>query len=341
MTTADDTLFAAPLYAALGAPWFTAGRDGAARLAVYEAGPRDAAVPPVVLLHGFPELAYAWRAQFAALAAAGRRVLAPDQRGYGRSEAPAEVSAYAMRRLAGDLVALLDEAGIERAVWVGHDWGGAVAWAMPLLHPDRTAGVAGVNTPYTPRPDRDPLEGLRARYGPDMYILFFQEEGVAEALFEADVERTLRWFYRLPAAAAAFSAAAGAPTDGGLAIQKGLVRYDPAADTAALLSPKELAVYVEAYRRTGFRGGLNWYRNLSRSWRESEGLPQQVVHPALMICAELDAVLPPRLAERMGRWVGDLETHVIAGCGHWTQAEKPSELNRLLLDWLDRRFPRP
>lgn len=337
MTPADDTLFAA-----LGAPWFTAGRDGAARLAVYEAGPRGAAAPPVVLLHGFPEIAYSWRAQFAALAAAGRRVLAPDQRGYGRSEAPAQVEAYAMRRLAGDLVAMLDEAGIERAVWVGHDWGGAVAWAMPLLHPERTAGVVGVNTPFTPRPDRDPLEGLRARYGPDMYILFFQEEGPAETLFEADVERTLRWFHRRPAAAAsAFGAGGGASTDGSLAIQKGLARYDPATDTAALLGPEELAVHVGAYRRTGFRGGLNWYRNLSRSWRESEGLPQNVAHPALMICAELDAVLPPRLAERMGRWIGDLETHVIAGCGHWTQAEKPRELNRLLLDWLDRRFPRP
>ena len=331
MTTADATLSAA-----LGAPWFTAGRDGAARLAVYEARSDAAATPPVVLLHGFPEIAYSWRAQFAALAAAGRRVLAPDQRGYGRSEAPAEVETYAMRRLAGDLVAMLDEAGIERAVWVGHDWGGAVAWAMPLLHPDRTAGVVGVNTPFTPRPDRDPLEGLRERYGPDMYILFFQQEGAAERLFEADVERTLRWFYRRPAAARAGEGAAGE-----LAIHKGLARYDPAKDTAALLTSEALAVYVDAYRRTGFRGGLNWYRNLSLSWRESEGVAQRITHPALMIAAELDAVLPPRLTGRMGRWVDDLETRVIAGCGHWTQAEKPRELNTLLLDWLDRRFPRP
>ena len=331
------------LKAAMGAPWFTGGAGGRARLAVYEAGPRDGGgAPPLVLLHGFPELAYSWRHQLAALSAAGRRVLAPDGRGYGLSERPQAVDSYRMAELAADAVAVLDQIGAERAIWAGHDWGGAVAWALPLLHPERTAGVIALNTPFTPRSRRDPLEGLAARYGPEMYMLWFQQQGPPEAMFEADVERSLRWFLRRPPPAGAGAGAGEWSRETGgsaLALQHSFPGYDAAADGRQLLTPAELAVFVHAYRRTGFRGGLNWYRNLQRNWRDMEAVTQVVNAPALMLTAELDAVLPPALAEGMERFAPDLETRLIAGSGHWTQQEKPQEVNAAIIDWLDRRFP--
>ncbi len=323
------------LDAAMGAPWFTTGEGGRARLAVYEAGPRDGGGPPVVLLHGFPELAFSWRAQVAALAAAGRRVLAPDQRGYGASARPEAVEAYAMRELVDDAIALLDEAGAERAIWVGHDWGGFVAWALAQTRPERTAGVVGLNTPFQPRGRRPPLEALARRHGPEMYVLYFQQPGAADALFDADVERSLRFFLARPPSGAK---GGGAPLP--LDLQNSFARFDPGADRRPpLLADADLAVFVDAYRRAGFTGGLNWYRNLENNWRAREGVADHVAAPALMITAELDAALPPALAEGMQRFAPDLETHLVRGSGHWTQQEKPDEVNRLLIDWLDRRFP--
>ena len=150
---------------------------------------------PVVLCHGFPELAYSWRHQLPALAKAGYRVIAPDQRGYGRSSRPEKIEDYDMLNLTDDLVGMLDALDIEKAVFCGHDWGGLVVWQMPLLHPDRVSGVIGVNTPFLERPPIDPIMGLRAMYGENMYIVFFQKPGVADALLAKDVE-TSRFFMR-------------------------------------------------------------------------------------------------------------------------------------------------
>src|SRR4030095_7906171 len=145
--------------------------------------------PAVVLCHGFPELAYSWRLQVPALVAAGFRVLAPDMRGYGDSDRPADVAAYDIHHLTGDLVGLLDTLDIERAVFVGHDWGGLVTWMMPLLHLARTAGVVGVNTPYLPRPPMPPVGMMRAVLGDNHYIVHFQQPGVADAALARDVRR--------------------------------------------------------------------------------------------------------------------------------------------------------
>lgn len=149
-------------------------------MAVYEAGPKDGF--PVVLCHGFPELAYSWRHQLPALAAAGYRVIAPDQRGYGRTSRPDAVDAYDMVHLTGDLVGMLDALGLRKAVFVGHDWGGLVVWQMPLMHADRVEGVIGVNTPFLARPPIDPIMGMKALYGEDMYIVYFQKPGEADAV---------------------------------------------------------------------------------------------------------------------------------------------------------------
>jgi pimeloyl-ACP methyl ester carboxylesterase len=311
---------------------------GGVRMAYYEAGPR--AGVPVVFCHGFPELAFSWRHQLKAAEAAGRWAIAPDQRGYGLTSRPEAVEAYDIERLTDDLVRLLDHLKIEKAVFCGHDWGGIIVWQMPLRHPDRTAGVIGVNTPFMPRAPADPIALMRMRFGPDMYIVWFQTPGDADAVLGADVEKTMRFFMRRPAGLAA---ATEPPPDGGstFAFKDLLQQWDASDIGGQLLDAEELAAFVETFRRTGFTGGINWYRNFTRNWERSEGLPERIDGlPCLMITAELDAVLSPAMAEGMPSMIGDLEMHMVHGSGHWTQQEKPEEVNALILHWLDRRFPK-
>lgn len=307
-------------------------------LAYYEAGPRQG--PPVVLCHGFPELAFSWRHQIKALAEAGRWVIAPDQRGYGLSSKPDQVDAYDIDHLTGDLVGLLDHLGVDKAIFAGHDWGGIVVWQAPLLHPERVAGVIGLNTPFLPRAPADPIAIMRNRFGPDMYIVWFQAPDEPEAVLGADVEKTMRFFMRRPAALA--EAPPPVSDSGSTFAFKDLLRaWDGKTGAAQLLNEDELAVFVEAFRKGGFFGPVSWYRNFTRNWERAEGLKQRIDGvPCLMITAELDAVLTPEMAQPMPAFVGDLETHMVKGSGHWTQQEKPEEVNRLILDWLDRRFPK-
>jgi len=304
------------------------------RMAVYEAGRGF----PVVLCHGWPELAYSWRHQIPALAAAGYRAIAPDQRGYGLTDRPQKVEDYDMAHLAGDLVGLLDALGIEKAVFCGHDWGGLVVWQMPLLHLERVAGVIGVNTPFIPRTPIDPIALMRAVYGENMYIVYFQNYGAADALLARDVERVFRTFMRKNVITNVAYARLP-PESRRMEFIRPFEGPEPPTHAGELLlDPQELAFFVDTYQRTGFTGGINWYRNLTRNWQASEGLEQKVRVPALMVCAEDDFVLSPAMAEGMEAFVPDLEKHCIPGCGHWTQQEKPEELNRILIDWLERRF---
>ena len=300
-------------------------------LRVHEAG----SGPAVVLCHGFPELGYSWRHQLAALARAGYRAIAPDQRGYGDSSRPAEIEAYGLGELCQDLSDLLDALGIERAVFAGHDWGGFVAWAMPILQPERCAGVIGVNTPYRPFPD---TALLRARVASDeqLYILWFQQPGVAERALDAHPRAVFEKLMRRPPAP-------GEPfpmIPGGSPLNP--FRHLAALPTRgeALLAPEELDVYTRAFTRSGFRGPLHWYRNIDANQaRHPEVGVEKLALPCLMICAERDLALPPAMAADMPQRCSDLEMHTIADCGHWTQQEKPAELNALLIQWLARRFP--
>ncbi len=304
-------------------------------LAYYEAGPRGGV--PIVLCHGFPELAYSWRHQLKALGEAGHWVIAPDQRGYGLSSRPEAVVEYDMEHLTGDLVGLLNHLGVEKAIFCGHDWGGFVVWQMPLMHPSRVAGVIGLNTPFMPRAPLDPIALMRIRFGPEMYIVWFQTPGEADAVLSADVEKTMRFFMRKPTR----QITAASPPDGGstFALRDLLQQWDASDIGSQFLTPEELAVFVETFKQTGFSGAINWYRNFSRNWERSEALPTRLDHlPCLMITAELDAVLSPAMAEGMPGMIGDLEMHMVAGSGHWTQQERPEEVNRLILDWLHRRL---
>jgi pimeloyl-ACP methyl ester carboxylesterase len=307
-------------------------------IAFYEAGPREGV--PVVLCHGFPELAFSWRHQIKALSDAGRWVIAPDQRGYGLSSKPDKVTDYDIDHLTGDMAALLDHLGVGKAIFCGHDWGGIVVWQMPLIHPSRVAGVIGLNTPFMPRAPADPIVIMRNRFGPDMYIVWFQNPDEPEAVLGADTHKTMSFFMRRPAAlqAAAQPSASGSTFAFKDLLQQWTGDVDP---REPLLTPDELAVFADSFRNGGFFGPVSWYRNFTRNWQRAETLPTRIDGiPCLMITAELDAVLPPSAAEHMPAFIGDLETKPVRGSGHWTQQEKPDEVNGLILDWLDRRFPK-
>jgi len=312
-------------------------REAPIRLRVYEAGEG----PAVVLCHGFPELAYSWRHQFQALVDAGFRVIAPNQRGYAGSSAPEDSDAYDIDHLNTDLVGVLDSFGIEKAVFVGHDWGGFVTWSMPILHPDRVAGVIGVNTPYLPRMPIPPTELMKQMVGGDPerhYIVWFQEPGVAEKALDQHPRLVFEKLMRRPVSLEDFAKTISendASPD--LNPFKRIPEMDVRGDD--LLSAKELDHYTEAFTESGFRGPVSWYRNFDRNWeRHPEIGAQTIQQPCLMVTAEWDVVLPPSTAEPMPERIPDLETVMIEGCGHWTQQEKPAELNAILIDWLTRRF---
>jgi pimeloyl-ACP methyl ester carboxylesterase len=314
------------------------------RMAVYEAGPATAA-PPLILCHGFPELAFSWRHQVRDLARSGFRVLAPDQRGYGASDAPAEVAAYDLEHLCGDLIGLLDARGIEKAVFVGHDWGGAVVWQMGMRHPERTAGIIGVNTPHRPRPPIDPIAVFRDRMGEEMYIVHFQKPKEADEILARDVARTMNFMMRKPPKGAVAPSAGFATqrTEGQGSVFP-LVRmieaYDPAFDPReTFLTDAEMQVFVDAFTRTGFTGGINWYRNITRNWERSAHLSDRIEVPALMIMAENDVVLPPSSADGMEDYIPRLEKRLVRDSGHWTQQERPDDVTAFIAEWMGNTFP--
>jgi pimeloyl-ACP methyl ester carboxylesterase len=305
------------------------------RMAVYAHG--RPGKPAVVLSHGWPELAFSWRHQLKPLADAGFHVLAPDQRGYGLTSAPDKIEDYDIHKLTGDLVGLLDAYGIEKAVFAGHDWGGFVVWAMPQLHPTRVAGVIGLNTPHMPRAPMDPIALMRMAYGEDMYIVFFQKPGVAEAVLEKDVGKTMRFMYRRSGMTIEeFDKRPAAEKN--LALVNALQTDETLWPGKVLLNDAELAMYVDTFKKTGFRGGVNWYRNFTRNWETTAGIDQTVKVPCLMIMAENDIVLRPSMADGMGALCPDLEKHLIKDSGHWTQQEQPEETTRVMRDWLLKRF---
>jgi pimeloyl-ACP methyl ester carboxylesterase len=306
------------------------------RLAVYEQGEGF----PVIFCHGFPELAYSWRHQLPALAKAGYHAMAPDQRGYGESDRPKAVDAYRIDHLCDDLVGLMDAKGIQKAVFCGHDWGGFVVWMMPILHPDRVAGVIGVNTPLNPPPPVAPIAMLRMARGADNYVVKFQEPGTADAALAADVKKTFQLLMRH---GGLFNAKefAKLPADAPekkfqlLTMLKGPVDK---LGGQVLLTDEELDVYVKTYTKTGFTGGINWYRNIDRNWELTKGRQYKIDVPCLYIGAADDVVLPPSSANNMGKMIPQFEKYTIKNSGHWTQQEQPEEFNNVVIGWLNKHF---
>jgi len=302
------------------------------RLRVAEAGPPDG--PVVILAHGFPELAYSWRHQVPVLAAAGYRVLAPDQRGYGGSSRPPAVESYDIAALTGDLVGLLDAVGAQRGAVIGHDWGAVVAWSTPLLHPGRVAAVAGLSVPPVPRPLTPPTEAFRRIFGTNFfYILYFQQPGVADAEMAGDPERALRRMLggmRTPQdEATALRMLAAGP--------EGFIDRLPEPQRLPdWLSAAELEHYVAEFTRTGFTGALNWYRNFERNWQiMATPVAPTIDAPALFVGGDDDPVLKFTRTDRAREVVvGPYRSVMLEGAGHWIQQERPEEINAELLDFL-------
>jgi len=297
------------------------------RMAVYEEGNG----PAVILLHGFPELAFSWRFQLPALAAAGFRAIAPDQRGYGRTDVLPDIADYHIDKLIGDVTGLLDALELERAVFVGHDWGALVLWHMSLLCPERIERQAILNIPFWPRSPADPIELARQRLGDDFYIVNFQDSDEADRTFAADpghfFDMLMRKnqvsradFDRLP------------PEKKVLSLLATIAREE--SNGEPLLSAAERDYFVSAFTASGFTGPINWYRNWSANWQRMESVPQVVDVETLFIGARDDIIISPEHIEAMKPCVPNLEIHMLEHCGHWSQQEKPDEVNRVLIDWL-------
>ncbi len=297
--------------------------------------------PLVLLCHGFPELWCSWRAQMAALASAGFRAAAPDMRGYGGTDAPANPAQYTMLHQVGDLVGLVQALGETQAVVVGHDWGAPAAWAAALLRPDLFRAVAGLSVPYSPPAAVDLFTALEQQDIHNFYMQYFQAPGVAEAELQADVAATLRRLtYSLSGDGTGGVAGLLEPGTGFLHHTE-----DPAA-LPAWVHAHDLAYAVAEFQRTGFRGGLNWYRAVRASWELMapwRGLP--VRQPSLFIGGSRDDVLQwPASRAAMARFHRTLPglrgSHLLQGAGHWVQRERPDEVNHLLIDFL-RGLPPP
>jgi pimeloyl-ACP methyl ester carboxylesterase len=290
--------------------------------------------PLVLLLHGFPESWYSWRHQFAPLAAAGYHAVAPDMRGYGKSDKPAAIEAYNQVEVVNDIVGLIPALGYESAIVIGHDWGAPTAWSCALHHPDVVTAVGALSVPFTPRSPVPPLDAMREFFkGQFFYQLYFQEPGVAEAEFERDIRAALRKFLVMGAGGTDLSQLPAKGPDDDLL--SGLP--DPQT-LPAWLSAEDLDFYTAEFERSGFRGPLNYYRNHNLTWELTAGAPETIGQPAMFVAGAADGVIvmAAEALEKMPERVTDLRLNrLIPEIGHWTQQEAPAAVNAALLEFLE------
>ena len=299
--------------------------------------------PLVLLCHGFPESWYSWRHQLRALADAGYHAVAPDMRGYGRTDQPAEIDQYTLLHLVGDMVGLVEALGEGPAVIAGHDWGAPVAWHAALLRPDRFRAVIGLSVPFRPRGSVRPSTVMPQTDDAVFYQLYFQTPGVAEAELGRDVRGSIRrLLYAGSGEGRRASAGIGDPAAVGMVPRGGGI-LSHSVDPASLppwLTEADVDVYTGEFARAGFRGGLNWYRNIDRNWELLAPYAGALVTvPALYVAGDQDLVvrfrgmdqLLPNLAKFIPNLRGSL---MLPGCGHWTQQERPREVNDALIRFL-------
>jgi len=301
--------------------------------------------PLVMLCHGFPESWYSWRHQLQALAEAGFHAVAPDMRGYGQTDRPEPIDQYTLLHLVGDVVGLLDALGAETAVIAGHDWGAPVAWHAALLRPDRFRGVIGLSVPFRPRGRLRPTSIMPQNEEAFFYQLYFQSPGIAEMELERDVRLSIRSLL--------YSASGDAPRrenslpaggEVGMVPRRGgfLSLLMNPASLPQWLTQKDVDFYVTEFARTGFRGGLNWYRNIDRNWELFGPMAgARVTVPALYIAGDRDLVVAFRemdqLIANLSKFVPKLQgTIMLPGCGHWTQQERAGEVSSAMIDFLRR-----
>jgi pimeloyl-ACP methyl ester carboxylesterase len=292
--------------------------------------------PLVVMCHGFPELWYSWRHQLRALAEAGFHAVAPDMRGYGGTSAPHDIASYTILHLVGDVVALVEALGEKRALMVGHDWGAVVAWHAAQIRPDIFPAVAALSVPHTRRGRTVPIGTLRKAGKADYYWVYFQEPGVAEAELERDARFSMRRILIIGAGDTPREHKLSLyvdPTQGFLGSSQEQLPLPP------WLSEVDLDVFADAFARSGFRGGLNWYRNLDRNWELLAPWDGAVIaQPALFIAGASDVTITgsvgARALEAMDSVVPRLERKLLLeGAGHWIQQERPAEVNAALIEF--------
>jgi pimeloyl-ACP methyl ester carboxylesterase len=293
--------------------------------------------PLVLFLHGFPESWYSWRHQLPALAKAGYHAVAPDLRGYGKSDKPAAVEDYDIRHLAGDAVGVLDALGEKTAVLVGHDWGSLVAWNTIMLHPDRFTGLVPMSVPYSGRPSVSPVETWKKTFGENFfYVLYFQEPGAAEAEFDKEPREFLSRLYLSP------DSPRDPPeiTDPKRSAGGWIRRWGKAKGLPPWLTQKELDYYVAEFTESGFRGGINFYRNFHRNWEITPELTDRTIpQPVHFIAGAQDGVIGGANAEQLQKSMSGVATDLrgvtlVPGAGHWVQQEKPAETNAAILGFL-------
>ena len=298
--------------------------------------------PLVILCHGFPESWYSWRHQLAALADAGFHAVAPDMRGYGQTDRPAEIDKYTLLHLVGDIVGLLDALGEPSAVIAGHDWGAPVAWHAALLRPDRFRAVVGLSVPFRPRGSVRPTTVMPRTDDAIFYQLYFQDPGVAEAELERDVRATIRtvaWAASGDGPRGGDSNPAGigmVPKGGGFLSAMGKPEALP-----PWLTEADIDFYAGEFARTGFRGGLNWYRNIDRNWELTAPWQDAQIHqPSLFIAGSKDSVITGLIGAKRVNELERVLPHlkqkfIIDGAGHWIQQERPDEVNAALIAFLN------
>ena len=290
--------------------------------------------PLVVLLHGFPQCWYLWRHQISAIAEAGYQVAVPDQRGYGGSDAPLEIADYDILHLTNDVKNVAEALGHERFTVIGHDWGAAVAWNTALLHENAVRAVAGLSVPYM-RFEKPEILTRQEFWGDRFwYMAYFQKPGVAERELEADIRRTLKLIY--------FSFSGDAEHSNNFEKKKesGLLEgLGEAVTPTSWLTDGDLDYYCRSFEQSGFRGPLNWYRNIERNVRITPGLRNKVVRQSAMFLAgSADPILAMPMGsaiESMSRWVPNLHTNaIIKGPGHWLPMEAPAVVTEKILSFL-------
>ena len=296
------------------------------QLAVHEQGDGD----PVVLLHGFPELAFSWRFQLPALADAGFRAIAPDQRGYGSSSCPDGVHEYTIQKLVADINGLLDALGLRSARFVGHDWGAILLWQYALMHADRIDEMVVLNIPFYPRPPVDPITIFRKRYGEQFYIVDFQDSDAADREFAANPRHFINNMMRRGQITR--EAYEQLPADRRIISMRATMARTSVGGKP-LLDETELDYFADAFSSSGFSGGINWYRNMARNWETTAHIEQRVRPRTLFVGARDDVVVPLEAIESMRQFVDDLQVEVLSPCGHWSQQERPDDVNRLIIDF--------
>ena len=289
--------------------------------------------PLVLLLHGFPESWYSWRHQFEPIANAGFKCVAPDMRGYGQSDKPDSISAYNQVEIVGDIIGLIPALGYESAIVIGHDWGAPTAWSCALNHKDRISAVGALSVPFSPRGDEAPLERLKAIFK-DMffYQLYFQEPGIAETEFEANLEVTLRKFMYMASGDADLSNISPRSVDSDL-----LSDIPDPGELPAWCTKDDLQYYVNEFSRDGMRGPLNYYRNMNLTWELTKGSPRIIEQPAMFVAGSKDGVIVMAgdALKKLPQNVTDLRINeLIPGIGHWTQQEAPEQVNDAILRFL-------